>query len=104
MMAAVLNEQGFEDVTPVYVGSNFECDYEEYNYGRIAKGFLHVWIIPFFMYLIFEAVPLVGPMVPLAYLVCVTFLYFTVFRKQSDEFFGVLAFSILMIGFFVVVV
>lgn len=103
-MVAVLNEQGFEDVAPVYVGSNFECDYEEYNYGRIAKGFLHVWIIPFFLYLIFEAVPHVGQMVPLAYLVCVTFLYFIVFRQQSDEFFGVLLFSILMIGSFIAVV
>jgi hypothetical protein len=103
-MAAVLNEQGFEDVTPVYVGSNFECDYEEYNYGRIAKGFLHVWIIPFFLYLLFESVFFVGSMVPLAYLICVTFLYCTVFKKQSDEFFGVLSFTISMIGLFIVVV
>lgn len=103
-MTAVLNEQGFENIAPTYVGSNFECDYEEYNYGRIAKGFLHVWFIPFVLYLIFEAVPLVGSMIPFVYLVCVTFLYSTVFRKQSDEFFGVLSFTISMIGLFIVIV
>lgn len=103
-MTAVSNEQGFENLSPSYIGSNFECDYEEYNYSRIAKAFIHIWIAPLILLAVFGSKVSFGNFIPLIYLTCVTFLYSTVFRKQSGEFFGALLFTVLMIGAFVAVV
>lgn len=94
-MEAVLNEQGFKNVAPLEVGSNFECDYDEYNYGRIGKAVAHILLIPFLL-------AFLNIKLPMGYLVCVIFLYSTVFRSQSKEFFGVLSFVIAISAIFII--
>lgn len=92
-----VREEGFEEVSPSLVGSNFECDYEEYNYGNVFKAILHIFIIPFIVAIWF-------PKLSIAWIVFVIFLYSTVYRQNSKEFWGVLSFVILIAAVLVGVV
>ncbi|MDD3597443.1 hypothetical protein [Sulfuricurvum sp.] len=96
-MVGVLNEERLQAFAPSAAGSNFECDYEEYNYSRIAKAFVHIWVVPLILFVLFESKVSFAHYIPLTYIGCVTFLYCTVFKKQSEEYFGVLIFSVSMI-------
>jgi len=92
-----VGEDGSKEVSPTLVGSNFECDYEEYNYGNVFKAILHIFIIPFIVAIWF-------PKLSIAWIVFAIFLYSTVYRQNSKEFWGVLSFVILIAAAFVAVV
>lgn len=87
-MQAILNENGFEEVSPLGVGEYFESDADDYNYSRIFKAMVHIYLIPLLGVLVF------GPKFALIYLGCMVLLYSTVFRAKSKEFFSILLASI----------
>jgi len=81
--------------TPAHIGHNFISDDQEYDYGQIGKGIIHVWVIPFLIAFIAAEYSLV-------YIACVTLLYSTVFRDKSDGFFGVLGISLAIIAIMII--
>lgn len=92
-----VGEEGFEKISPAIIGSKFECDYEEYNYGNIFKAILHIFMIPFL-------IAIWSPKLSIAWIVFVIFLYSTVYRQNSKEFWGVLSFVILIAAALVCIV
>lgn len=98
-MSAVSNKQGLEEFSPIGVGSNFECDYDEYDYGRIGKAIVHVYLIPLLIWGVFKFLaPEMSLVVAVSYIGCVAFLYLTVFHEKSQEFFGVLIATLLFLA------
>jgi len=89
------SEVFIEPTTPAYIGTNFESDVQEYNYGQIAKSLVHIFIIPFML-------SFIDPKYPLAYVAVVSALYATVFRDRASEYFGVLSLVIALAALFVV--
>lgn len=82
-------------IPPYRITVNFESDVEEYNYGQIGKAVVHVLIVPFIL-------AFINPILSSGYVLSATFLYATVFRHKSQEYFGVLTFIILMTIFMIV--
>jgi len=68
---------------------------EDYDYGQIAKGVLHAWIIPF-------VIGFIDPAYSIVYIACASLLYSTVFRHKSDGFFGALVFGMAIIAMMIV--
>ena len=87
-------EEGINPLSPLGVSRYFVGEEDDYNYGQVGKAFLHIWGVPFLL-------AFLDIQYSLTYIVAVSFLYSTVFRKKSEEFFGVLSFSIIIIAFFV---
>lgn len=91
----VASEQPTQTVSPSNIGLYFEGDEDEYDYGQVFKAFIHVWVVPFLL-------AFIDPTNSLAYIGCVSFLYFTVFWNKSSEFWAVLGFSVLIILLFII--
>lgn len=83
-------EQEREEFCPSNIGSDLDSSQDDYNYRNIGKGIVHVWIIPLLLAFFWE------PKVSLVYELSVLALYSTVFSYKSEEYFGVLVFSILV--------
>lgn len=77
-------EEGVENISPFFVGSDFVSDEDEYNYKQVGKAFIHILVIPILLFFI------MGPKAVAGYIGFTTFLYATVFRKKSEEYFSIL--------------
>lgn len=77
------------------IAPNLIRDEEDYDYGQIAKGVLHAFVIPFI-------IAFIDPAYSLTYIACAGFLYSTVFRHKSDGFFGVVVFMFLIIAMMII--
>lgn len=77
-------EEGVEKISPLFIGSDLECDEDEYDYKQVGKAFIHVLIIPILLFF------LMGPKAVAGYIGFTAFLYATVFRKKSEEYFSIL--------------
>lgn len=78
------SEKGIEKISPLFVGSDLICDKDEYDYKQVTKAFMHILIIPAIIFFI------IGPNAVAGYFGSVSFLYATVFRKKSKEYFSIL--------------
>lgn len=73
------------------VSENSVGEYDDYNYSKIFKGFVHAIIIPLLLAVIFS------PKIASIYFISMSVLYATVFRKNWQSFFGSALFVLLII-------
>lgn len=88
-------EKSTKIIAPGLISYDFIGYEEDYDYRKIFKAIIHVWIIPFIL-------AFIDPLNTVVYWGCLTLLYSTVFRYKSDEFWGVSLFTILIALFLIV--
>jgi hypothetical protein len=77
-------EEGIENISPFFVSSDLVSDEDEYNYKQVGKAIIHILVIPILLFYI------MGPKAVAGYIGFTMFLYATVFRKKSKEYFSIL--------------